>query len=237
MMLKLLAAFVIFGLASARVNVRYDRARLREALEQMCQKAGAEDRVDEAERGILTFADCFNGLVDMESMGPTLEKQGMDMFGAILTFVKNTCKKQSEILSCVNTGIDAVSLCSDSKIQAKINETKQGFVEATDLFCKDDSKAFSEFINDGALQCMLDQRLQLTNRCMRQIQTLSNYKTLTTEQACVSVNGLTSCFMDVLESCPKASTPAFVRSLFRAVYKGSYCEFPEEDKKIQDNTI
>ncbi|KAL0891941.1 hypothetical protein ABMA27_015182 [Loxostege sticticalis] len=236
-MWKFFAALMLIGVVAGRVTHPYNEARLREAMERECKKYGADDHVDKAVDGVVTFMNCVSNYTDHEALARISNMPNEDQPDELLNFVKLTCKNQAEINACFSNVIDAISPCTDPKEKDNIQVAKKSMMEMTDLFCKDNSKSFSEFINDGAFACIDDKVYDLV-MCTSTIQHLDNYQTLTTEQACAAVGEVTTCIVTALESCPKPSTAAFVRALFRTTFKSTSCSIlAEEENKIAVNKI
>ncbi|CAG9784890.1 unnamed protein product [Diatraea saccharalis] len=95
------------------------------------------------------------------------------------------------------------------------------------MFCDDDMAQVRHIIDDGAVECMENRTIafdQCTSKMMDLVMNMpDDTKSFQAIQMCYKYDEMTTCALNLLTECPKASIKEFVENVFALFRSGTFC--------------
>ncbi|KAJ2938252.1 hypothetical protein O0L34_g17594 [Tuta absoluta] len=225
MMFKLLfvAALAVGALAEYEVSDA-QRQQFRAMLTEVCKKNGAEDKVDDVEKGVTEFMQCGKALIDPDTIRKEIEEAKPN--GALDEVFKKYCAKSPEMKTCISNVLTKVSPCMDATLKEHISDAKNATSQLIDFVCYKDGDRIALFIAEQGPECFQTKANEIrecANSLKNSVPTVEEAKKLTLQEQCSKFDTLSQCVVNSLEKCNTPTPANMVDSLFKFVRKSSPC--------------
>ncbi|CAG4941448.1 unnamed protein product [Parnassius apollo] len=201
------------------------RQQYRDMLKAQCKKNGAEDKVEEVQEVMKTFAQCVMGLFDVNTLKREIEEAKPN--GALDEVFKKYCAKSPQLKSCIHSLTAGVAPCMDQTVREHIASADNATDQLIDFVCFKDGDRIALFIAEGGPECFQEKSTPIracAEKVKSSVSSIEAAQILSLGDQCGKYDELTSCIVKALEECSTPTPANMAESLFRYVRNGTPCK-------------
>ncbi|XP_047986346.1 27 kDa hemolymph protein-like [Leguminivora glycinivorella] len=200
------------------------KQQVKNAIEEVCKKANAEDKATEVQNAINAFSDCLKGLFNVDQIKAEIEEAKPN--GALDEVFKKYCAKSSQLKTCINTAITGVTPCVPTEYRVHLPAATNTTDQLIDFVCYKDGDRIALFIAEKGPECFTE-KLNDMKACAETLKdsvgSVEAAKALSTEEKCKKLDALSACVVTKLEACENPTPANMVESLYKFIKKASPC--------------